>query len=52
LGMRARGIRKVTRQVRWPRDRGISYRKRKPFVPEMSKAALREMLRCAVENTL
>jgi GcrA cell cycle regulator len=55
VAMRARSIQKaITRQAQRPRASGISvsYRKRFPILPEMSKAALREMLRCAVENTL
>jgi GcrA cell cycle regulator len=55
MGMRARRIRKaVTRQALRPVSQMVSvpYRKRFPRLPEMSKTALREMLRCAIENTL
>jgi GcrA cell cycle regulator len=54
-GMKARKIHKsVVRQTQRPEPRTISvpYRKRFPRLPEMSKAALRDMLRCAVENTI
>ena len=54
-GMRARRIHKAINrqgQLSPPRIILVAYRKRLPSLPEMSKAALREMLRCAVENTL
>jgi hypothetical protein len=50
MGMRAWGIRKGRRPV--SRMAPVPSRKRYPILPEMSKTALRDMLRCAVENTL